>query len=73
MSRHASFYGKRERTQQDKARDALLFICNARPTSLLAMTAERLCADKGVINRQMCREIEVKLLAAQDRERRREA
>lgn len=64
-------YGARQRTQQDKSIDCLLFIANANPAALLAMTAERLCADKGVTVKQIQREIEVKLLAAQDRERRR--
>jgi hypothetical protein len=71
--RGASVFGARQRTQADKMNDAIAFICNARPTALLAMTAERLCTDKGVTSRQGQREIEVKLLAAQDRERRREA
>ncbi|GGB14912.1 hypothetical protein GCM10011380_00400 [Sphingomonas metalli] len=66
-----SVYGARERTQADKANDCFAFIFNARPAALMAMTAERLCADKGVTNRQARREIEVRLLAAQDRERRR--
>jgi hypothetical protein len=64
-------YGARARTQQDRMNDAVLFICNARPAALLAMTAERLCADKGVSGRENIRQIETRLLAAQDRERRR--
>jgi hypothetical protein len=69
--RGASVYAARVRTQADKAVDCYLFIANATPAALLAMTAERLCADKGVSNRQVRREVEVRLLAAQERERRR--
>lgn len=67
----ASFYGNRARTQADMHRDALAFIYNARPAALLAMTAERLCADKGVQKRDLRRDVECRLLAAQDNERRR--
>jgi hypothetical protein len=68
-----TMYGARARTQQDKARDCYAFIFNARPSALLAMTPERLCDDKGVSHRETRREITVKLLAAQEKERRREA
>jgi hypothetical protein len=71
--RGSSAYGARDRTQQDKANDCYAFIFNARPDRLLAMTPERLCDDKGVSNRQARREVEARLLAAQDRERRRSA
>lgn len=69
----ANKWGLRVRTQQDRFNDAIAFIANARPVALMAVTAERLCADKGVSNRTKRREVEVRLLAAQDRERRRQA
>ena len=67
---HGNRFAPRVRTQLDHFNDAITFIANARASALLAMTAERLCADKGVSNRQYRREVEVRLLAAQDRERR---
>lgn len=73
MMRGNSAYGRRQRTQEDKARDCYAFIVNARPAALLAVTPERLCDDKGVTNKQLRREVTVRLLAMQDRERRREA
>ena len=69
MSGNASLYAARVRTQSDKATDCYLFIANATPKALLAMTAERLCDDKGVSNRQTRREVECRLLAAQAKER----
>lgn len=71
MMRGNSVYAARVRTQQDKANDCYLFIANATPAALMAMTAERLCNDKGVSNKQVRREVEVRLLATQDKERRR--
>jgi hypothetical protein len=68
-----TMYGARARTQQDKARDCLAFIFNARASALLAITPEKLLAEKGVTHKATAREITVKLLAAQEKERRREA
>lgn len=73
MTRSNTMYGNRQRTQRDHFNDALAFICNARSAALLAMTAERLCQDKGLSNRQMRREVEERLLAAQGRERTRDS
>lgn len=71
MSSHASRYAPRARTQMDKVNDCYLFIANARPAALLAMTVDRLCDDKGVVKRDLRRAVEARLLAAQDKERRR--
>ena len=64
-------FAPRVRTQQDHFNVALMFIASARPVILLATTAEKLCADKAVTDRTKRREVECRLLAAQDRERRR--
>lgn len=66
-----SAYAPRVRTQQDKANDCYLFIANAHTPVMMAMTADRLCDDKGVTVRDLRRSVETRLLAAQDKERRR--
>lgn len=66
-----SKYAPRVRTQQDKVNDCHLFIANARADILMATTADKLCDDKGVVNRDLRRAVEARLLAAQDKERRR--
>lgn len=67
----AGFYGAKVRTQRDKSIDCHLFIANASPAALLAMTAEKLCQDKGVTDRKARQEVEIRLLTAQSRERQR--
>lgn len=71
--RGSSFYGNRERNQRDRLNDCVAFICNAMPGALLAMTADRLCADKGLTDRTMRADVAVMLTKAQARERSREA
>jgi hypothetical protein len=71
--RGASFYGSRERTQRDRLNDCVAFVCNAMPRALLAMTPERLCADKGLTDRTMRADVAAMLTKAQMRERSREA
>lgn len=71
--RGASFYGNRERTQRDRLNDCVAFVCNAMPGALLAMTAERLCQDKGLTGRTMRADVAAMLEKAQARERSRAA
>ena len=63
-------WGPPKRTQADKVQDAVLFIYQARDHIILGMTAERLCAEKGVTKRDDQRMIETKLLARQAQIRR---
>ena len=66
-----NIHAPRKRTQLDMVNDCVAFICNARPAALLAMTADRLCDERDVKNAGARRQVEAKLLAAQERERRR--
>lgn len=73
MSAAGSMYGMRQRPQWRHLRDCTDFISNAPVPDLLAMTAERLCTDKGLTDRIMRADVAVMLKKAQARERSRAA
>ena len=65
-----SRWGAPKRTGTDRKMDAIMFIANAADRILLAETAQAVFERYGIADRRSQQEIEVKLLAKQDKLRR---